>query len=226
MKLLVIEDERRMADLLRQGLQEEGHTVVCAYDGAEGLEIARAYQFDVILLDIMMPKVSGHEIVRRLRAQKNETPILFLTALDAVSNVVQGLDLGADDYLTKPFAFDELLARLRAVMRRANLPLEPRLQVADLTLDPASHEVTRAGVRLNLTRTEYSILERLMFRAGKVVPRNVLIETVWGFDREIEDNTLDAFLRLLRNKIDGPGQAKLIHTVRGVGYCVREGGEA
>jgi DNA-binding response OmpR family regulator len=221
LKLLVVEDEARMVQLLRRGLTEEGHTVVCAGDGQEGLELARNYEFDVIILDIMMPKLSGYEMAQRLRSERVATPVLMLTAKDSVPDVVRGLDAGADDYLTKPFAFEELLARLRAVKRRAPVPQATRLQVGNLTLDPAAREVSRAGTDILLTRTEYNLLERLMYRAGKVVSRRALIEAVWGFDREIEDNTLDAFVRLLRTKIDMEGQPKLIHTVRGVGYMIR-----
>ncbi len=221
MKLLVVEDEVRMADLLRKGLTEEGHLVTCASNGAEGLDLAKDYEFDVIILDIMMPKLSGYDLAKRLRAEKNRTPILMLTARDSVPDIVHGLDLGADDYMTKPFSFDELIARLRAVKRRAVAAEDTHLHVGDLTLDPASREVLRGEERVSLTRTEYSLLERLIYRAGKVVSRRSLIESVWGFDREIEDNTLDAFMRLLRNKIDVPGRPKLIHTVRGVGYMIR-----
>jgi DNA-binding response OmpR family regulator len=220
MRLLIVEDEARMVELLRKGLAEEGHTVSCATDGVEGLALARAYEFDVIILDVMMPKLSGYEVAKRLRAEKVRTPILMLTARDSVPDIVQGLDRGADDYLTKPFSFTELIARLRAVKRRALVAQDPTLRVADLSLDPASREVLRGEQSLSLTRTEYNLLERLMFRAGKVVSRRSLIESVWGFDREIEENTLDAFMHLLRNKIDPPGRPKLIHTVRGVGYTI------
>jgi DNA-binding response OmpR family regulator len=226
MKLLIVEDEARMSALLHRGLTEEGHTVTCASDGAEGFELARSYEFDVILLDIMMPKLSGYEMAKRLRAERVRTPILMLTARDAVPDIVRGLDLGADDYMTKPFSFDELIARLRAVKRRALVAQDPSLRVGDLVLDPSSREVLRGEERLSLTRTEYNLLERLMYRAGKVVPRRSLIEAVWGFDREIEENTLDAFMRLLRNKIDLPGRPKLIQTVRGVGYMIRPDGQA
>jgi DNA-binding response OmpR family regulator len=221
MNLLIVEDEKRMVELLRKGLEEEGHTVVCAVDGLEGWDLCRSYSFDMIILDIMMPKLDGYELAKRLRADKIPTPILMLTAKDSVQDIVRGLDLGADDYLTKPFSFNELLARLRAVKRRALIPQSTTLQVDDLMLDPATREVSRGGVRLALTRTEYGLLERLMNRAGKVVPRRQLIESVWGFDREIEDNTLDVFVRLLRSKVDGNGRKKLIHTMRGVGYVIR-----
>ncbi|HMJ22990.1 MAG TPA: response regulator transcription factor [Terriglobales bacterium] len=221
MNLLIVEDEKRMLELLRKGLEEEGHTVVCAADGIEGLEMSRSYDFDMIILDIMMPRLDGYELTKRLRADNISTPILMLTAKDSVQEIVHGLDLGADDYLTKPFSFNELLARLRAVRRRVLLPQSTSLQVDDLLLDRATREVSRGGVRIPLTPTEYSLLMRLMERAGKVVARRFLIESVWGFDREIEDNTLDVFVRLLRGKVDGNGRQKLIHTVRGVGYIIR-----
>jgi DNA-binding response OmpR family regulator len=225
MRILIVEDEARMADLLRKGLTEEGHIASCAADGAEGLALAKQYEFDVIILDIMMPKLSGYELAKRLRTEKVQTPILMLTAKDSVPDIVRGLDLGADDYMTKPFSFDELVARLRAVKRRATVSKDTHLRVADLVLDPAGREVQRGEDKLVLTRTEYNLLERLMYRSGKVVPRRALIEAVWGFDREIEENTLDAFMHLLRNKIDPPGRPKLIHTVRGVGYTIRDGQE-
>lgn len=224
MKLLIVEDEARMIDLLRKGLTEEGHIVTCASDGGEGLALARDYEFDVIILDVMMPRLSGYDLAKRLRAEKIPTPILMLTARDSVPDIVRGLDLGADDYMTKPFSFNELVARLRAVKRRSLAGQEASLRVGDLVLDPASREVQRGEQRVSLTRTEYNLLERLMYRSGKVVSRRSLIESVWGFDREIEENTLDAFMRLLRNKVDAPGKPKLIHTVRGVGYMIRPGG--
>jgi DNA-binding response OmpR family regulator len=221
LKLLVVEDETRMVELLRKGLAEEGHTVVCAVDGTEGLDLARNYEFDVIILDIMLPRLNGYDLAHQLRREKVTTPVLMLTAKDSVPDLVRGLDAGADDYLTKPFAFEELLARLRAVKRRAPVPQATKLQVGDLVLDPATREVLRGGTDIMLTRTEYNLLERLMYRSGKVVPRRSLIEAVWGFDRDIEENTLDAFVRLLRTKIDTDRQPKLIHTVRGVGYMIR-----
>jgi DNA-binding response OmpR family regulator len=211
-----------MLELLRRGLTEEGHNVTCAADGAEGWELAHAYEFDAIVLDIMLPKMNGFDVAKKLRQERIVTPVLMLTAKDSVPDVVRGLDSGADDYLTKPFTFNELLARLRALQRRSTSRPQNRLKVGDLVLDPESREVSRAGVPITLTRTEYSLLERLMYRAGKVVPRNTLIEAVWGFDREIEENTLDAFVRLLRHKVDREGLPKLILTVRGVGYMIRE----
>jgi len=221
MQVLVVEDERRMAELLRQGLEEEGHSVVIAADGRDGLAMAESHSFDAILLDVMLPGIDGFSVARRLRASRNQTPILMLTARDTNQDVVASLNLGADDYLVKPFAFDVLLARLRAVSRRGAIPQPVPVQVQDLSLDPASREVIRAGRRIALTRTEYGLLELLMCRAGRVVAREHLIEAVWGFDADVRGNTLDAFIRLLREKVDVAGCGKLIHTVRGIGYCLR-----
>jgi two-component system response regulator MprA len=221
MQVLVVEDERRMAQLLRQGLEEEGHSVVLAGNGKDGLAIAESHPFDAIVLDVMLPEMDGFSVARKLRAARNQTPILMLTARDATHDVIEGLNIGADDYLVKPFSFDVLLARLRAVSRRGAIPQPVPLQVKDLTLNPASREVMRHGRRISLTRTEYSLLELLMRRSGRVVPRESLIEAVWGFDSDVRSNTLDAFIRLLRDKVDSAEESKLIHTVRGVGYCVR-----
>jgi DNA-binding response OmpR family regulator len=221
MNLLIVEDEPRMAELLRKGLTEEGHTATAVRDGAQGLELAKNYEFDVIILDIMLPRLSGYDLVKRLRTEKIRTPVLMLTARDSVPDIVRGLDLGADDYMTKPFSFDELVARLRAVKRRVAAAEDTRLRIGDLVVDAASREVHRGEQRITLTRTEYNLLERLVYRQGRVVSRRALIESVWGFDREIEENTLDAFMHLLRAKVDAPGRPKLIHTVRGIGYMVR-----
>lgn len=219
--MLIVEDERQMADLLRKGLTEEGHLVAVAHSGPDGLALAEAEDFDVIVLDVMLPGLDGYEVARRLRRVRNQTPLLMLTARDATADIVAGLDAGADDYLVKPFAFDVLLARLRAISRRGPVAQGVSLDIGDLSLDPAAHQVRRAGERLTLTRTEYNLLEFLMRRAGTVVPRQTLIEGVWGHDREIEDNTLDAFVRLLRQKVDAGDRPRLIHTVRGVGYALR-----
>jgi len=221
MQVLVVEDERRMAQLLRQGLEEEGHSVVVAGNGKDGLAMAESHPFDAIVLDVMLPEMDGFSVARKLRAARNQTPILMLTARDTSHDLIEGLNIGADDYLVKPFSFDVLLARLRAVSRRGAIPQPVPLQVQDLTLNPASREVIRHGRRISLTRTEYSLLELLMRRSGRVVPRESLIEAVWGFDSDVRSNTLDAFIRLLRDKVDSAAEAKLIHTVRGVGYCVR-----
>jgi DNA-binding response OmpR family regulator len=222
MRILIVEDERRMAEVLRKGLSEDGHVVEVAHSGVDGLELARTSAFDVMVLDVMLPGLGGLDVARRLRQARNRTPILMLTARDANADIVAGLDAGADDYLVKPFAFDVLVARLRAVSRRGPVVRGPVIRVADLTLDPAAHDVRRGDDRVELTRTEFALLECLMRRAGAVIPRAALIEGVWGHGREIEDNTLDAFVRLLRQKVDEGGRPRLIHTVRGIGYCVRE----
>jgi DNA-binding response OmpR family regulator len=222
MRLLVVEDEKRMADLLRKGLQEEGYAVTVASDGTTAVEMAEANQFELILLDLMLPGMDGFQVAQRLRREGNRVPILMLTARDATTDIVQGLDLGADDYLTKPFSFEVLLARIRAMLRRGPASQSVKLRVGDLELDPGSHEVTRGSQMVNLTRTEFSLLEYLMRRQGQVIPRDTLIEAVWGYDRNIESNTLDAFIRLLRSKVEGDGGPRLIHTVRGIGYVIRE----
>jgi DNA-binding response OmpR family regulator len=221
MQVLVVEDEPRMSELLRQGLEEEGHSVVLTGDGREALAMAEAHPFDAIVLDVMLPGLDGFSVAKRLRSARNQTPILMLTARDATTDIVEGLNLGADDYLVKPFSFEVLLARLRAVSRRGAVAQPPLLHVADLSLDPSAHEVARSGRRILLTRTEYGLLELLMKRAGRVVTRENLIESVWGFDSNVRSNTLDAFIRLLRDKVDADGETSLIQTVRGVGYCLR-----
>jgi DNA-binding response OmpR family regulator len=221
MRILVVEDEGRLLELLRGGLSEEGHSVITSAEGNDALETARAGQFDAILLDVMLPGLDGFEIARRLRDEGNETPILMLTARDSESDIIRGLNFGADDYITKPFSFSELLARLRAVTRRSGSHRSATLTCDDLVLDSASHDVMRAGRRLHLTRTEFLLLQKLMQNVGRAVARKSLIDNVWGYDREIENNTLDAFIRLLRQKVDGPGQTPLIQTVRGFGYSVR-----
>jgi DNA-binding response OmpR family regulator len=221
MQVLVVEDEPRMSELLRQGLEEEGHSVVLTGNGRDALAMAESHPFDAIVLDVMLPGLDGFSVAKRLRSARNQTPILMLTARDATTDLVEGLNLGADDYLVKPFSFEVLLARLRAVSRRGAIAQPPVLQVADLSLDPSAHEVARSGRRIVLTRTEYGLLELLMRRAGRVVTRENLIESVWGFDSNVRSNTLDAFIRLLRDKLDSDGGTSLIQTVRGVGYCLR-----
>src|SRR5216117_2183683 len=222
MRILIVEDEQKMAKLLKKGLEEENHSVMLAHDGTEGFDISQTYPFDVVILDVMLPGMTGFEVVRRLRHAENHVPILMLTARDAVSDIVKGLNVGADDYLTKPFAFEELLARLQAVSRRGPVERLPQLKIADLVLDPVTHTVIRSGKQIHLTKTEYSLLEFMMRHAGRVLARGTIMESVWGFDSEIESNTLDAFLRLLRKKIDSGHAVKLIHTIRGIGYVLRE----
>ena len=221
MQILVVEDERGMAELLKRTLQEEGHQVVVTGDGREGFEIARASVFDVIVLDVMLPGMDGISVARRLRESRNQTPVLMLTARDTPTDIVAGLDSGADDYLTKPFSIGVLLARLRAVSRRGVIPRAPYLEIADVRLDPASRRVTRAGELLGLTPREYQLLELLMRNAGRAVSRESILESVWGFNSDVSENTVEVFLRQVRLKVDTQ-EPKLIHTVRGYGYMMRE----
>jgi DNA-binding response OmpR family regulator len=221
MHVLVVEDELRMAELLRRTLAEEGHQVVVARDGREGFEIAQASPFDIILLDVLLPGMNGKDVARRLRASRIRTPILMLTARDSATDIVTGLDSGADDYVTKPFSIDVLLARVRAVSRRGEIPRPVCLEVADLKLDPASRTVTRSGEPLSLTPREYNLLELLMRNPGRAVSRDTILESVWGFGSAVTENTLEVFMRLLRVKID-TREPKLLHTVRGFGYMMRE----
>jgi DNA-binding response OmpR family regulator len=222
MRILIVEDDRRLAQQLKKGMEEHGHAVSVASEGVGGLEAAKLGQYDVLVLDVMLPGLDGFSIVRRLRAAKKATPILLLTARDAADDIVAGLDAGADDYLTKPFAFKILLARLRALSRRKNVEPSTRLRMDDLVLDPATRDVRRGGSLVSLTRTEFVLLEMLMRNAGRVITRARMIEAVWGYERDIESNTLDVFIRQLRAKIDLPGSPKLIQTVRGIGYALRE----
>lgn len=211
-----------MAELLRRGLAKEGHAVTVATSGDAGFAEAQSRNFDAILLDVMLPGIDGLTITKRLRAAGNRVPVLMLTARDAAPDIVRGLDLGADDYLTKPFSFDVLTARLRVIGRRIASESGPVLHISDLTLNTQTHEVHRAGKAIVLTRTEYEILEYLMRRAGRIVSRDSLIEAIWGFDREVGHNTIDVFIFQLRNKLEAGGAGRLIQTVRGFGYTVRE----
>ena len=221
MQILVVEDEGRMAELLEQALHEEGHQVVLARDGREGFEIARYSPFDVIVLDVMLPGMDGLAVARKLRDGGNQTPVLMLTARDAPADIVNGLNSGADDYLTKPFSLDILLARLRAVSRRGAIARPTCLQIADVRLDPASREVTRGGEALSLTPREYKLIELLMRNPGRAISRETILESVWGVGSDVTENTLEVFVRLLRMKVDTRGP-KLIHTIRGFGYMMRE----
>jgi DNA-binding response OmpR family regulator len=220
-QILVVEDEPQMAGLLERGLSEEGYQVCVARDGREALDIAVASAFDAIILDIMLPHIDGLAVARQLRERSNQTPILMLTARDTIPDIVEGLNVGADDYLTKPFSFEVLLARLRAVSRRGPIPRPVFLELADLRVDTVSRSVARQGRAIHLTPREYSLLELLLRNAGRPVTKDSILESVWGFDGEVGENNVEAFVRLLRNKIDLNFEPKLIYTVRGVGYCLR-----
>lgn len=227
MRILVVEDNSRMAELLRQGLTSEGHTVDVALDGLRGLEKAQQLTFDAMVLDVMLPGLDGMSLARRLRASGSRVPILMLTARDSASDIVRGLDNGADDYLTKPFSFEVLVARLRAMTRRNAAPVRTNVfEVADLVLDAETHEVRRAGRLVVLTPTEYLLLQHLIRRAGRVASREELIEALWGGEKEIESNTLDVFIFQLRSKLELNRASRLVQTVRGFGYAVREAATA
>jgi DNA-binding response OmpR family regulator len=222
MWILVVEDEVPMARILRKGLENHNHTVTVALDGAEALEAARSSDFDAVILDVMLPAVNGLAVAKRIREARNHVPILMLTARDASEDIIKGLDAGADDYLVKPFSLDVLLARLRALSRRAANPAVSVLQVNDLVLNPASHEVVRGGKQVALTATEFRFLEFLMRRVGRVASRSTIIDAVWGLGHDIENNTVDNYIRVLRGKVDSDPLDRLIHTVRGYGYVLRE----
>lgn len=222
MRILVVEDDPTMSRLLQQAIREEGHSVLVETNGAEAYQVARFHEFDAIVLDVMLPGMDGFEIARRLRREGKQTPILILTARDTEMDVVRGLNLGADDYLVKPFSLDVFFARLSAVSRRGARSISVILTLADLEMDTGAREVRRRGSLLSLTRTEYGLLELLLRSAGRVVPREHIIETVWGYGASVESNTLDAFVSSLRAKVDVDGVTRLIRTVRGVGYALRE----
>lgn len=222
MRILLIEDDIAISRLLKEGLEDESYAVDVAHDGSEGYRTASADEYDVIILDIMLPEMNGYEVCRALRKDGNKTPILMLTARDAERDIVEGLDTGADDYLAKPFSFDVLLARIRALLRRPNEKLEEILQVGDLKLDPSLKKVTRASQEINLTAKEYGVLEYLMRNKGKVLSKEQIISHVWDFDADVLPNNVELFIMFLRRKIDKPFKSKLIHTVSGFGYKLEE----
>jgi DNA-binding response OmpR family regulator len=221
MHVLVVEDERKIAAYVKRGLEEQGYAVDVAYTGREALDWVATVPFDLIVLDILLPEVDGVTVCRELRRQDIRTPVLMLTARDAVDDRVAGLDAGADDYLVKPFALKELLARLRALSRRTiDHPKTTTFQVADLTLDTATHRVERGGTPIDLTAKEYAVLECLMREAGQVLSRTMIADHVWNYDAYNQSNVVDVYIRNLRRKIDDPFEVKLIHTLRGVGYRI------
>ncbi len=223
MHLLLVEDEARLAHAVRRVLEEEGHVVDWVDDGVDAFAQAQTEEYDLILLDVMLPTMNGFEVAKRLRAKGNQSPILMLTAKDAVTDRVQGLDSGADDYLVKPFALAELLARVRALTRRAKMAtgLDSVLTVADLELDLKTREAIRGGKRIELTAKEFALLEVMMRHPGQVMTRSQLLDRIWSYDVLTESNIVDIYIHYLRNKIDRDFDEKLIRTVRGVGYALR-----
>ena len=221
MRILVVEDEKKIAGFIKRGLKEEGYAVDVAADGDEGYELASVNDYDLIILDLMLPKCDGVTLCKKLRADKLEVPVIMLTATTSVQDKVTGLDAGANDYLTKPFAFEELLARLRVLLRK---PVQPatRMQIADLVLDLLSHKVTRAGRDIVLSSREFALLDYLMRNAGTVVTRTMISEHVWDIDFDTNTNVIDVYINYLRNKIDADFDKKLIQTIRGRGYTLKE----
>jgi DNA-binding response OmpR family regulator len=222
MRILVVEDERKVASFIRQGLEEEGHAVEVAGDGAAALDLLLVSPaYDLVVLDVMLPKRHGLDVLKTLRARGVKTPVLILTARDAVADKVAGLDLGADDYLTKPFAFEELLARVRALLRRGTDQRASVLRLGDLTLDPVTREARRGRRRIELTAREYSLLDYFLRHPGRVLTRPMIAEHVWGLDFDSESNLVDVYVGYLRRKIDASGEPRLLHTVRGSGYVLK-----
>ncbi len=222
MRILVVDDERAVRDSLRRALELEGYQIELAVDGREALQrLENEAQPDAVVLDVLMPGVDGLEVCRRIRATGSSVPVLMLTARDAVENRVEGLDAGADDYVTKPFALEELLARVRALLRRTSNGSDERLRFADLELDPGTREVRRDGHQIELTRTEFSLLELFLRNPRQVLTRSIIFERVWGYDFGFASNSLDVYIGYLRRKTEAGGRPRLIHTVRGVGYALR-----
>lgn len=222
MKILVVEDEKKVASFLKKGLEQEYYTVDVAFDGKEGLSQAFANEYDLIILDIMLPLLDGISLLKELRKGKIETPVLMLTAKDTINDKVGGLDSGADDYLAKPFAFEELLARVRALFRRNEKSKTLTLSANDLSVDTLNHKVTRAGKEINLTPKEYSILEYLLRNKNRVISRTRLTEHVYEYQFDSNTNVIDVYINKLRNKIDKDFDHQLLHTLRGVGYMIKE----
>jgi heavy metal response regulator len=221
-RILVVEDEQKVASFIQRGLTAEQYSVDVAHDGVSALQQSLLEDYDLIILDVMIPQLDGFALLQQLRQKGKRTPVLMLTARTSVADKVQGLDLGADDYLTKPFAFDELLARIRALLRRGVSAASPLLQVADLTLDPASRQVSRAGRPIELTAREYALLEFFLRNRGRVLSRAQIAEHVWGLSFDTFTNIIDVYVNYLRRKIDSDFEPKLIHTVRGAGYVLKD----
>jgi heavy metal response regulator len=223
MRILVIEDEKKVARFIQQGLEEEHYFVDVSHDGKEGLTMAETGSYDILIIDIMLPEQNGIEITRELRAEQITTPILMLTAKTATEDKVAGLDSGADDYLTKPFAFAELLARVRSLLRRGSQEKTTQLTAADLELDTVTHRARRAGKIIELTAKEYALLEFLLRNKDRVLSRTIIAEHIWDYHFDTGTNLIDVYINHVRNKVDSGFELKLIHTVRGVGYVLKEG---
>ena len=223
MRILIVEDEHKIADSIKQGLEQENFAVDVSYDGSDGYDMALSEEYDLIILDLMLPKMNGLEICEKLRAENNHTPILMLTALNEIEDKVSGLTSGADDYLTKPFAFTELLARIRALLRRPKVMLPDDIVCGDLHINTKNFKVTRAGKDINLSKKEFSLLEYLARNKNKIVTKDQIISHVWDYDSDVLPNTVEVYIGYLRNKIDAPfkGKTKFINTVRGFGYIFK-----
>jgi len=222
MRILLIEDEKKVARFIQQGLEEEMYSVDVAYDGEQGAFLAMSEDYDLIILDIMLPKKDGIEVLSEIRQRKNTAPVLILSAKSSVEDKVTGLDSGADDYLPKPFAFEELLARVRSLLRRGSAEKSTILKVADLMLDTVTHKAKRQDKEIELTAKEYALLEYFMRNKNRVLTRTIISEHIWNYNFDTNTNIIDVYVNHLRNKIDGEFEKKLIHTVRGVGYVMRE----
>ncbi len=222
MKILIIEDEKDLVRILKKGLEEHSFTVETAYEGEEGLYLAETFPYDAVVLDLMLPEIDGFSILERLRKSKKDVPVIVLTAKGGVEERVRGLNLGADDYIPKPFDFSELLARLRAVIRRHKGEASPVIEVSDLEIDMNSHRVRRAGREVQLTANEYKILEYLALHKGRVISRTELLEHIYDINSDPDSNVIDVYINYLRRKIDRDHDKKLIHTVRGAGYILKE----
>ncbi|AYQ30926.1 response regulator transcription factor [Runella sp. SP2] len=223
MKILLVEDEYRLASFIRKGISAEGYEVEVAYDGRMGLSLFRKNSYDIILLDVNLPHINGFELCQLIRADNESVPVLMLTALDSLADKADGFNAGADDYLAKPFEFQELLLRLRALTRRSGTKPKQILRLADLELNLDTKTVTRAGQRINLTTREYSLMEYLMLNKGKIISRVDISERVWSLDFDSSTNVIDVYISYLRKKIDKGFSTKLLHTIVGMGYVLREG---
>lgn len=221
MRILVVEDEKKLAGFIKKGLEEEGYALDVAHDGREGLLMALDGVYDLVILDINLPKMDGLSVLQEFRRQKGQTPVLLLSVRAAIEDKVLGLDTGADDYLTKPFSFQELLARIRALMRRPAAAASPLLRVADLTLDPARRVVFRGSEKIDLSTKEFALLDYFMRHPGRVLTRTMIAEHVWDYDFDPMSNIIDVYVTYLRKKIDSGREPKLLHTVRGVGYVLQ-----